>query len=165
MNEPARLMVGRIVKAHGIRGEVVVYPESDHPQRFAKGSTSHAGDELFTIEASRPHHTMLLVRFREVADRNGAESLRGTELWIPGEQAAPLPEGSFYPHQLVGASVVTEDGRALGMLVRVDENPAHDLWVVEHDGREVLVPAVKEFVRSVDVDGKRIVLDPPDGMF
>ncbi|MFN2613326.1 MAG: ribosome maturation factor RimM [Actinomycetota bacterium] len=161
----ARLVVGRIVKPHGIRGEVVVEVETDNPSRYAEGSTLYDGERAFRIKGARPHQGRMLVLFEGVEDRNAAESLRNVELTIEDTEAEALPEGSYYPHQLQGCEVVDENGSAFGTLVRVDENPANDLWVVSTGKREVLVPAVSEFVRSVDLSARRIVLSPPDGLF
>ncbi|MGZ4104189.1 MAG: ribosome maturation factor RimM [Actinomycetota bacterium] len=163
--EPERLVVGRIVKAHGIRGEVAVDILSDQQDRFSVGARVYAGERVLVVASSRPHHDRLLVRFDAVDDRTEAEALRGNELTIPSEEAAPLDEWSFYPHQLVGLSVVDPDGRTLGTMLRVEESPAADLWVVRAGHREVLVPAVREIIVSVDLAGGRIVVRPPDGLF
>ena len=161
----ARLVVGRVVKPHGIRGEVVVHPETDNPKRFEEGSTMFVGDQPMTVRACCPHKGRLLVFFDGVEDRNAAELLRDVALEIDAADAVDLPEGSYYPHELQGCEVVDADGRSLGTLIRVDENPANDLWVVSQDGEEVLVPAVKEIVREVDLHTRRVVVDPPEGLF
>jgi 16S rRNA processing protein RimM len=164
--DPERLVVGRIAKAHGINGEVAVDVLSDAPDRFGQGARVFAGDRTLTVATARAHHGRLLVRFEEVPDRNGAEALRGTELTIPAEEAAALDdEWSFYPHQLVGFAVTDEKGETLGTMIRVDESPGADLWVVGARGREVLVPAVRDIVVAVDLDARVIVLRPPDGLF
>lgn len=165
-----RLVVGRIATAHGIRGEVVVEVHSDAPDRFAPGAVveleSPSGPQTLTVKKSRPHQGRLLVLFAEVPDRNGAEALRGRWLTIDAADAAPLPEGLFYPHEIEGFSVVDQAGAALGTLDEILENPAHDIWVVRTaDGRAVMVPAVDEFVRGVDPDAHTITLSPIGGMF
>ena len=159
------MLVGRVAKAHGIRGEVAVEVISDAPGRFSVGARIFERDRELTVQSVRPHHDRLLIKFEEVPDRTAAEGLRGARLEIPGGQAAPLEEGAFYPHQLEGLAVVDATGRALGTLARVEEGPANDLWVVEVDGREVLVPAVRQIVTAVDLDAGRITLDPPEGLF
>jgi len=164
--KPERLVVGRIAKAHGIRGEVAVDVSSDEPSRFAPGARVLAGDRALKVSASRPHQGRLLVLFEEVKDRNGAETLTGAELTIPFEEARALEdEWSFYPHQLDGLKVTDESGHELGTMARVEESPASDLWVVRAHGREVLVPAVRDIVLRVDLDGGTIVLRPPEGLF
>jgi 16S rRNA processing protein RimM len=162
---PERLVVGRIAKAHGIRGEVAIDVYSDAPDRFIPGARLEAGNATLTVASARAHHDRLLVLFEGVDDRTAAEALRGTELTIPATDAHPLGEWSFYPHQLAGLAVVDEAGRALGTMVRVDESPANDVWVVEAQKREILVPAVRDIVVSVDLDARTIVLRPPEGLF
>lgn len=165
-----RLVVGRIVTAHGIRGECVVDVMSDAPDRFDPGRTVQLdepdGYRTLTVAKSRPHKDRLLVLFDEVPDRTAAETLRGRWLTIGAEEAADLPEGQFYPHQIEGFAVFDEQGTTLGNLASVLEYPAHDIWVVRTpDGREVMVPAVQEFIRAVDDEARTIVLAPIEGMF
>lgn len=118
-----------------------------------------------TISAVRPHKGRLLVLFEEITDRNGAEALRGSLLSILASHAAPAEEGRYYAHQLEGLRVVDEAGADLGVMTAVLENPANDLWVVRAGNRDVLVPAVKEIVRDVDLEHGRIVLRPVPGLF
>lgn len=171
MVQPTRLVVGRIVTAHGIRGECAVEVLSDTSERFERGSVLGAGDpdgqvSTLTVERARQHQRKLLVKFREVGDRNGAEALRGVLLSIPASEAKAPAEGSYYPHQLEGLRVVDENGGVLGQLQEVLSNPASDIWVVRTpQGKRVMVPAVGEFVRDVDLEGRRIVLAPIGGMF
>jgi len=164
--KPERLVVGRIAKAHGIRGEVAIDLVSDEPARFAPGARVQAGDRPLTVAASRPHQGRLLVLFEEVPDRNVAETLMGADLTIPFEEARALEDDwSFYPHQLAGLKVTDESGQELGTMARVEESPASDLWVVRAQGRDVLVPAVRDIVVRVDLDAGTIVLRPPEGLF
>ena len=162
---PERLVVGRIAKAHGIRGEVAIDVYSDAPDRFIPGAQLFAGDAALTVSVARAHQGRLLVLFDEIPDRTAAEALRGQELTIPAAEAQVLGEWSFYPHELAGLSVVDEAGRTLGTMLRVDESPANDIWVVQAGEEEVLVPAVRDIVVSVDVGARTIVLRPPDGLF
>lgn len=160
-----RLVVGRVAKAHGIRGEVAIEVLSDAPGRFAVGATVLDGERVLTVESVRPHHDRLLIKFEQIPDRTAAEHLRGARLEIPGEAAHELDEGVFYPHQLRGLAVVDAAGRALGTLARVEEGVVNDLWVVDVGGREVLVPAVRQIVTDVDLEAGRITVDPPEGLF
>jgi len=167
---PERVVVGRIVKSHGIRGEVVVETLTDVPGRFKAGARFDAGDPdgertPVTVRSVRDDRGRLLVRFAETPDRTAADALRGALLTIAGGDAAPLPEGSYYAWQLEGLDVVDDDGASLGRLARVLEGAASDLWVVDTGEREVLVPAVPEFVREVDLDARRVVIHPIPGLF
>jgi 16S rRNA processing protein RimM len=168
------VVVGVITKAHGLHGEVAVLNRSDNPDRWAPGSVVF--DETgrsFTIETSRPHGARLLVRFRGLSRRAAAEALRGVTLVVPQSWLPDLPEGTWWPHELEGCSVVTESGRVLGSISEVVPNPANDLWVAKaDDGTETLVPAIRDVVVDVDVTGKRVLVrdvpgitapDPQDG--
>jgi 16S rRNA processing protein RimM len=159
------VVVGRIIKAHGIKGEVMVDVLSDVPGRFAPGAHVAHGDRELTVATSRAHQGRMLVRFEGIADRNGAEALRGVELSVDSALSPPPPDGSWYTHQLIGCDVIDEKGVRLGALVRIEETAANDLWVVADGAREVLVPAVRAIVSSVDVEARRVVLTPPEGLF
>ena len=150
---PLLLEVGRVVKAHGLRGEVVVKLLTDRVERLAPGTvlSSSAGD--LEVVASRPHQTGFLVAFVGVADREGADRLRGTVLLAP-----PLDDPEvLWVHELIGAEVVGVDGTGHGQVVAVEANPASDLLVLAGGG---LVPL--RFV--VDRSSGRLVVDLPAGL-
>lgn len=150
------LEVGRIAKAHGIRGEVVVAAVSNRPGRFAPGAVLRTDRAELVVERSQPygHGHRWIVAFRGVESRNEAEALRGAVL-----RAEPEPSGAdeLWVHDLVGSTVVDTTGAALGVVSAVQANPASDLLVL--DGG-VLIPLV--FV--VESGGGRIVVDPPAGL-
>jgi len=157
-DEPVRhrLEVGRITKAHGLRGEVVVDLLSDYPDvRLATGSQLWAGSEALVVLAARTHQGRWLVHFEGVGDRTAAERLAGRTL---SGEAFDDPD-ALWVHELVGAKVVEErSGADRGLVVAVLANPAHDL--LELDGGQ-LVPIV--FVRSFEAGV--VTIDPPDGLF
>jgi 16S rRNA processing protein RimM len=164
------LTVGRIVRPHGVRGEVVVEISTDEPaDRYAVGSTlvtDRAEPSALTVDAQRPHQGRLIVAFKQVPDRDAAEALRGVLLRVDSDAVAPPAHpDEFHDHQLIGLSVVDPAGEAVGELVRIDHAPAADLLVVERPGAgTALVPFRKEFVPEVDLPGRRIVIDPPPGL-
>lgn len=148
------LEVGVVVKAHGLRGEVVVAPITNRPeQRFTAGAVLATDEGPLEVLAGRPHQGRWLVAFEGVRDRNGAEALRGTVLRAPAMEE----EGALWVHELVGAEVVDTAGRAYGPVEAVEANPASDLLVLSGDR---LVPLV--FV--VDSEPGRVVIDPPAGL-
>ena len=156
------LAVGRIARAHGIRGEVAVKPLSEVEARFSPGAILRTeSDRRLTVRTARPHQSGLLIRFEEIGDRNAAEELRGQVLLVPAEEAPELPEGSYWPHQLIGLEVVTEEGRSLGAIAEVAHNPANDVWTTDAG---VLVPAVREFVVSVEPEAGRVVIRDIPGL-
>ncbi len=167
---PERLVVGRIVKPHGVRGEMLVEVLSDAPDRYAPGARLEAGDPAgarrpLTVRATRNDRGRSLVTFEEVSDRDAADALRGALLSIARDDAAPLEEGVYYEWQLEGLDVFDEDGKRLGTFARVLEGGGGDLWVVDTGEKEVMVPAVDEFVRRVDLESGRIVVHVIPGLF
>ena len=165
---PDRLVVGRVGRPHGLRGEVVVSVRTDFPdQRFAPG-TRFALDGGRSLEVAdvRWHSGTLLVRFDGVADRNRAADLTGTDLTV---DRADLPElddpDEFHDHQLVGLRAELADGTAVGLLREVVHGPGGELLVIAREGRtDALVPFVRQIVPEVDLAGGRVVLTPPDGL-
>jgi 16S rRNA processing protein RimM len=155
MARPDELLdVGRLGRAHGIRGDLVVVLTSDRLERVEVGARLLAGDRWLTVTTSRPHGSRWVVNFAEVADRTEAESLAGSPLF-----AEPLADSdALWVHELIGARVVDLDGNDHGRCRAVLANPASDLLELESGA---LVPAV--FVQSMD-DGI-VVIDPPDGLF
>lgn len=165
-----RVTVGKVVKPHGIRGEVVVDPQTDRPERFEPGAVLRGGGDDYTIAASRPHKGRVLVAFEGIADRNMAEGLRGLEL--TAEPIDVLDDDVYLTSDLVGMAVVHDDGRDLGRVSAVIELPPaveYDLLeVTREDSSQWLLPAVGEYVAvDVDEDGvERLVVteDAPAGL-
>lgn len=162
--------VGRIGRAHGIRGEVSVDVRTDSPEvRFADGaqlSTEPAAAGPLTVASSRWHSGRLLVLFDGVGERDAAEGLRGVRLLADvadDEQSADPDE--YFDHRLVGLEVVTTGGAAVGAVTEVLHFPGQDLLAVRREGAaEVLVPFVAQIVPEIDLAGRRIVIDPPVGL-
>jgi 16S rRNA processing protein RimM len=171
------LVVGRIMRPHGIRGEVLVDVRTDDPdERFAVGSVlvTEAADPIepkppptLTVEAVRPHQGRLIVTFDGVYDRNLAEDFRGVRLCVDSDDVPPSDDpDEYHDHQLVGLTAVDVGGTSLGEVVAVDHAPASELLVVKlNDGRRALVPFVSAIVPEVDLAGGRVVLTPPEGLF
>jgi 16S rRNA processing protein RimM len=168
---PARLVVGRVVRPHGVRGEVVVQPLTDAPDRFTAGVELALGDpeqaeplRRLVVAAARDDRGWLLVSFDGVADRDAAEPLRGGLLSIPREAARPLAPDEFWSHQLVGLAVFDREGTRRGVVDDVLPGTAHDLLAVRLDGgASVLVPAVAALV-TVELDAGRLVVDAVPGL-
>lgn len=161
------LAVGRVTRTHGVRGEVAVQPLSEVESRFQGGSVlllGPAGDRRLTVREARSHGLRLLVRFEEIADLGEAESLRGRLLLVRAEDAPPLPADRYWVHELVGLEVLTEMGRTLGKIREVLHNPANDVWLVEGDDGEVLVPALRDVIAEVDPMAGRVVIREVPGL-
>ncbi|MEV4556414.1 ribosome maturation factor RimM [Kitasatospora sp. NPDC049285] len=165
-----QLVVGKIGRAHGIRGDVSVEVRTDEPElRLGPGAvlaTDPAGIGPLTVESGRVHSGRLLLRFAGVKDRNAAEALRGTMLIAEVDpDDRPDDPDEYYDHQLIGLDVVLADGTPVGELTEVIHLPYQDLLTVRRpDGTEVLVPFVERIVPTIDLDEQRVVLTPPPGL-
>jgi 16S rRNA processing protein RimM len=171
-----QLRVGRLVKAHGLKGALKLELYTDDPDdRFAPGASftlqvpesSPWHGKTLTVREFRWMNSHPVVFFEGIDDRSGAESIVRAILWIEQDAAAIEPEDdAWYDHQLMGLDVV-RDGTVIGRVVRVDHLPAQDLLIVAPTGedREVLVPFVKAIVPEVDVPAGRVVVTPPPGLF
>ncbi|MEW1611140.1 MULTISPECIES: ribosome maturation factor RimM [unclassified Streptomyces] len=165
-----QLVVARIGRAHGIKGEVTVEVRTDEPElRLGPGAvlaTDPAAIGPLTIETGRVHSGRLLLRFEGVADRTGAEALRNT-LLIADVDPEELPEDpeEFYDHQLIDLDVVLADGTEIGRITEISHLPSQDLFIVERpDGSEVMIPFVEEIVTEIDLEEQRAVITPPPGL-
>jgi len=166
------LLVGVIARPHGLRGELVVEVRTDSPEeRFAPGAElvarrAGAPDGVLTVESSRPHSGRLLVRFVEAPDRDAAEALRGIKLVVDvGSLPPPSDPDEFHAHQLEGLRVELADGAVVGTVREIAHGPGGELLVVaREDLPDALVPFVTAIVPVVDLDGARVVLDPPEGL-
>ena len=170
-----RIIVGRIGRPHGIRGEVVVGVRTDEPDlRFAVGASLHAGptadgdtspDQDLRVVGKHWHSGQLLVAFAGITDRTAAGELTGRWLSVDSSRLPQTADpDEFRDHELIGLSVRTRAGRAVGVVTDVRHH-GQDLLVVRHpDGEEYLVPFVRAIVPEVDVAGGLIVIDPPPGL-
>ncbi|MFI6617596.1 ribosome maturation factor RimM [Streptomyces sp. NPDC050528] len=165
-----QLVVARIGRAHGIKGEVTVEVRTDEPElRLAPGAvlfTDPAPTGPLTIETGRVHSGRLILRFVGVADRTGAEALRNTLLIAEVDpEELPEEEDEYYDHQLMDLDVVTKDGEEVGRITEISHLPSQDLFIVERpDGSEVMIPFVESIVIEIDLEEQRAVIDPPPGL-
>jgi 16S rRNA processing protein RimM len=173
----ATVLVGRVLRPHGLRGEVVVEVATDNPDRFAVGTTvlwmaagaageapPDAARERLTVEAVRAHRGVLLVRFQGYADRDAAGGLRSAELAVPAAAVPEPPAGTYYHFQLLGCRVRDEAVGELGEVVDLLEDGGGLLLVVEGGGRRLPVPFVAAFLRRVDVAAREIEVALPPGL-
>jgi len=169
MDWTAMAVVGRIARAHGIRGQVIVNPETDFPQqRFRPGSLLFvkrgASVDSMVVRTVRFQNGRPVIGLEGVETMNDAEALAGLELRVPVEELAKLPEGTFYHHDLVGCRVVTERGEPVGTVEGVEGTVGGSRLVVAGARGEILIPLASEICRTIDVPGKRIVIEPPEGL-
>ena len=168
--ENVELLVGRVVKSHGIRGEVSVEVTTDEPEaRFVVGEvlTGRQGgrEHRLTIDSVRGHQNRLLIKFAEIADRNAADSLRGTRFFGAPRESEPGEEG-FYDHELEGLDVRVPDGAIVGTVREVLHTAAGEILAVRPagGGADILVPFVNAIVTSISVVDGVLDIDPPVGL-
>jgi 16S rRNA processing protein RimM len=164
-----RVVVGRIGRPHGIRGQVTVETRTDEPdERFAPGAVLSVDGPVHHLVVDRTHwHSgRLLVSFQGIGDRSAAEAVRGLLLHVErADDALPDEPDEYYDSNLEGCAVVLLDGTPVGTVSEVVHLPAQDLLAVRTpDDRDVLVPFVSAIVPTVDVAARRIVIDPPPGL-
>ena len=163
------VLVGRVARPHGIRGHVVVNPETDFTEdRFAPGATfwtrSARGDERLTVSSARLQNGRPVVAFEGFSSIADVERLAGLELRIPEAALQPLDTGAYYQHQLVGCLVETQTGERVGLVTRVDGGAGGSILTVEGALGEILIPFARDICVAVDVDAKRIRIEPPEGL-
>ncbi len=159
------VVIGRVVAPFGIKGEVKVRPETDFPERFETITevwlaSQNGKGRVTRIESVRFHQSMALAKFEGVDDRTAAEGLRGAELRIDEAELMELGPDEYYVHDLIGLDVYTTDGEHLGEITKVLKGAANDVYVTPR----AMIPAVKQFVREIDIAGSRMVVEAVEGL-
>lgn len=163
------LAIGKIVKAFGIAGDVAVLPMTDSPARFLRLREALIGRDTARVEPRRILRVLVDSRgvrmhIEGISDRNGAERLVGSLVFVDAEHRVKLPKGRFFVHDIVGMAVVDELRGPVGRVRDVLKMPGNDVYVIEFDGREYMIPAVKSVVRCVDVKSNRMDVRLIEGM-
>jgi len=166
------LNVGKVVNTHGIRGELKVWPHTDFPSvRFKKGSrlllrSPETGETIpVVVEGAREQKSLFLLKFKGYDDINQVEKYKGWELKVGAEERVPLEEGEYYVRDIVGCTVVTEEGQELGTITEVLYPGANDVWVVKRpNGKELLLPVIGEVVLEVDVPARLVTVRLMEGL-
>lgn len=161
--------IGSIATTHGVHGEVKVYPTTDDPGRYKKIKEVilDNGKEQKTahIEQTKFFKQMVIVKFREYNTMDEAEKLRGYELYVTREHAIPLKKNEYYIADLIDMQVLTDEGAALGVIEDVLQTGANDVYVVRQpSGKEILLPAIRDCILSVDVPEKKMTVHILDGL-
>ncbi len=158
------ILVGRIVRPVGLRGEVVIEPTGDDPGRFAKGARLQGQTDPprdLRILESRRYERRYAVRFEGIDSVDSAESLRGVRLFIPEEALPALPAGIYYHYQVLGLMVIDSEGMALGRIESILEAKGNDVYCVGEGDGELLIPAVRDYVERIDLAAGRLILRVP----
>lgn len=162
---PEFICIGKIHRAHGIKGDVVLDPITDFPERIRKGRSVFAGEQHkpLTIARVREKAPYLLVGFKEIEDETQAAEFRNQYLYVKTADLPVLPEGQYYFHQLIGLEALDKNGSHVGVLTEIIETGANDVYVIrKDDGSEELVPAIPQTVLTIDIAAMQISIDFPE---
>ncbi len=169
---PPFLLLGRVLRPHGIRGELRIEVLTAYPERIVPEQRVYLGPDpadvsaarLYTIAQARRHQQYLILQFAEIGDRNAAELLREQYVMVAFEDAVPLEDGEYYLFQVIGLNVITTDGETLGNVKEVLETGANDVFVVHGPRGEILLPVIDECVQDIDFDAGTITVRLLDGL-
>ena len=160
-----KILIGKIVNVVGLRGDVKVYNYSDSIQIYEETPEIFVGDKLTKIEKARLQKNMVVLKLEGINDRDAAERLRGTELYITEADLPELPEGQFYVSDLIVMTVKEENGNVLGAVTDVIQNTAQDIFEVEMENtKRIMIPKVDQFVLDINGDSREITVRLIDGM-
>ena len=170
--EPRYLIIGQVIRPHGLRGELKVSVLTDDPGRFGLLHRVFVGredeePETWSVESYRMDKGAVLLKLGGCSDRTTAETLRGLLVQIPREAALPLEEGEYYEHQILDLEVWTAGGEHLGRVSQIIVTGANDVYVVQSSDprrKETLIPAIKDVVLEVDLEAGRLVVALPEGL-
>ncbi|MCS7229078.1 MAG: ribosome maturation factor RimM [Candidatus Kryptonium sp.] len=162
-------IIGKVLRPYGLKGQICVKPITDFVNRFKKLKRVYVGDNPIEVEehyivSSFLHNEEVILKFKNINDRTAAESFSGKFIYIPEEELLPLPEGFYYVHDLIGLKVYDVNGRKIGVITDVWLLPANDVYVVESKGKEILIPAISEVVKKVDLENKMVIIEPMEGL-
>ena len=163
------IAVGRVSKSVGVKGELGVSPLTDDPRRFTKlKSVWIGGDEStaerFSVSSVRRVQSTVVLTVKEIDSRAAADGRRGEYIFVSEKDSVAPRKGSYFIHEIIGLEVVTESGDRIGIVRDVMKLPAHDVWIVHNGTKEILIPATKEIIRSVDVKRSTVVIRPLEGL-
>jgi len=164
--EPQFLAVGRVLRPHGVRGEVCAEVHTAYPERFYVYKTLYLGPSYtpYPLKSCRFHQDMVLLTLKGINDRDQAEALRNQWAWISRSEAIPLKEGEFYLYQAIGFRVVTDDGKDLGRVTEIIETGANDVLVVKGTHGQVLLPLIPDVLVEADIPAGQITVHLLDGL-
>jgi 16S rRNA processing protein RimM len=160
------LAVGRVLRPHGVRGELLLTSLTDFPEHLAEQKVVYLGEppQPHPLAGVRLHRGQLIIRLADCHARDEADAFRDQIVQIETQLAAPLPPGLYYHHQLIGLAVYTEEGEHLGELTEVLETGANDVYVVQSPQGELLLPVIADVIRTVDLEAHRLTVHLLDGL-
>ena len=159
-----KILMGKVVNVVGLKGELKIYSYTDRNERFEELESIWLDNKVYAIENVRYQNKVVILKLEGINDRNKAEEQRNKKVYIEDTDLAELPEDTYYVRDLIGLSVVTEEGE-LGKISDVIQNSAQDLYEVKTaEGKKIYIPVVKEFVLDVDMENKVVKVTLPEGL-
>lgn len=160
-----KILIGKIVNVVGLKGELKVYCYTDKKEQFEELGRIWLDEEIYSIRNVRYQGNVVILKLEGINDRNAAEACRNKGVYIEESDLPQLPEGTYYVRDLVGLQVRDEMGAALGELTDVVQSSSQDLYQIRTEsGKQILLPAVKEFVLAVDMEERSVTVRLPDGL-
>ncbi len=165
MPKPDRLIIGRILGAFGVHGDMKVAIQSDYPERFKTLGTVFVRDRPYEVERGRLHGRHALVKLKGIDTPEHAATLTGLDMSVALADAVQPPEGRHFVYEIEGLAVETVAGEALGRVVEILKTGANDVYVVHDDaGNEILLPAIPQVIRQVDIENGKLIVELLDGL-
>lgn len=167
VGEPVFLLVGRLLRPHGVRGEILMAVMTDFPERFKPGAALYMGSRYdpVTIKSVRHHNKGFIVTLEGYGDRQTVQHLTNQDLFVKTEDRPKLAKGEYYQHELIGMRVVTDEGETLGLLAEIIETGANDVFLVRpEEGKEILLPAIDDVILAIDVGDKQMTVHLLEGL-
>jgi len=171
MEEPRLIPVGKISRVHGVRGAVKIYPYGESlaqqqagDELYLLGSVQGGEETALTLVSLRPQGKLWIGQFREIPGIDEAQKIVGKQVYLPRNRLSPAAEGEYFYYQLIGLKVETTKGSFLGRLIAIIETGSNDVYVVDRQGKEVLIPALEDVVVEVDLTRGQMIIDPPEGL-
>lgn len=160
------IVVGKIVNTHGIRGDIKVYPHTNDMERFSTLKRVYIGEEKlsFEIENVKYHKGMILLKLKDFNNINEVLKFKDEFIFVDELNKIKLPKDNYFIYELIDCKVFDLDGKLLGYIKDVLQNSSNDIYIIKDKDREYLIPAVKEFIKEVNIREKKIIIDPIEGM-
>jgi 16S rRNA processing protein RimM len=162
--EPEYITIGQILAPWGVRGKIRVAVTTDFPQRFAPDSKVYLNHQPVTIDSAQWHKGRVIVKLGGIDSAAAAQKLRGQALEIPSSQLKTLPEGEYYLFQIIGLKVWTTGGELLGTVAEVHTSRGNDTYLVRGEQGEILIPAIEDVIKSIDLKKQRMTIEPMEGL-
>ncbi len=152
VSDPQFLAIGKVLRPHGVRGELRLEVYTGTPTHLKDVETVYVGDKQspYPLESSRLHQKILLIKLKGCDDREQADAFRGQIIAIARADAAPLRAGQYYHHQIIGLTVISDEGEQLGTITEIIETGANDVYVVKNGDEELLLPAISSVILKIE---------------